>query len=78
MELLTDFSIPEPSQQVPLQQQLIERSSSRPIDPLLQQGFHNIEQRGQARYNASLLAGREQQLQALMESVSPPSFLPQV
>jgi hypothetical protein len=66
MELLTDFSIPEPSQQVPLQQQLIERSSSRPIDPLLQQGFHNIEQRGQARYNASRLAGREQQLQALI------------
>jgi hypothetical protein len=67
MELLTDFSIPEPSQQVPLQQQLIERASSRLIDPVLQQGFRNIEhQRGQAQYNAARLGAREQQLQALI------------
>jgi hypothetical protein len=66
MELLADFSIPEPSQQVPLQQQLIERASSRPIDPVLHQGFRNIEQRGQAQYNAARLGAREQQLQALI------------
>jgi hypothetical protein len=36
MEILVDSSIPEPSRQVPLQQQLIERAASQPIDPRFQ------------------------------------------
>jgi hypothetical protein len=56
MEILVDSSIPEPSRQVPLQQQLIERSASRPVDPLLQQRFDDMQQQGQAQHNAQLSA----------------------
>jgi hypothetical protein len=60
MEILADPSIPEPGRQVPLQQQLIERSASRPMDPQVQQDFVRMQQRGQAHHNAQLLATRQQ------------------
>jgi hypothetical protein len=59
MEILADSSIPEPSRQVPLQQQLIERSASRPVDPLLQHRFYDMQQQGQAQHNAQLSAARK-------------------
>jgi hypothetical protein len=60
MEILADPSIPEPGRQVPLQQQLIERSASRPMDPQVQQDFVRMQQRGRAHHNAQLLATRQQ------------------
>jgi hypothetical protein len=64
MEILADSSIPEPSRQVPLQQRLIERAASRPMDPVLRQNFDNMQDRGQAQHNAQLTAVRQQQVQA--------------